>query len=113
MKTLGAVALLLPGLALSMLVLPPPGTDSRERRFCRAWLELSTAERQQVLIDADGREAESDVERACRERARPALRRKIDAECANWTKLMDFEVRAIVDAAWERCHTAPNEPRSN
>lgn len=97
------------GLALLLLaaslVLPPPGTESRGRRFCRAWLELPPGLRQQLLIDADAREATSDAERACRERHRPALRHRLDAECANWPELMDFEVRAIADAAHERCRS--------
>jgi hypothetical protein len=31
------------------------------------------------------------------------VRRKLDAECINWPRLMDFEVRMIVDGVWSAC----------
>jgi hypothetical protein len=72
-----------PALAVgaALLALPPSGTTSRERGFCRRWLALTTPEKVDVLAGE----------------ARPGRRETLDAECRNWPLLMDFEVRAIVD----------------
>ncbi len=92
------------GFALgAVLVLPPPGTTSRSRDFCKTWLALTSGQRQDVLARADVAESRSDGEAACRAGLRPGLRHKLDAECRNWSALMDFEVRAIVDGVLEPC----------
>jgi hypothetical protein len=39
----------------------------------------------------------------CRVGVRSGLRHLLDAECRNWTQLMDFEVRAIVDRVLRPC----------
>ncbi|NNL65587.1 MAG: hypothetical protein HKP30_05045 [Myxococcales bacterium] len=92
------------GLALAAtLMLPPPGTDSRDRAFCDAWLSLLTAERHDVLLDAEAREGGPPPYRECRARLRAPLRHKLDNECKNWRLLMDFEVRIYVDGVLEPC----------
>jgi len=97
-----------PGLLLgAALLLPPPGTASRERGFCSAWLKLTTADRQQVLLDAEARESVAAVDATCRAAARGPLRHLLDAECRNWIRLMDFEVRALVDRILEPCSVRP------
>ncbi len=87
----------------SLLLLPPPGTESRARNFCRAWLAATTPERQQVLIAAEQAEAGGGLDRSCREGLRGGLRHTLDAECSNWSKLMDFEVRQLVDRKLVPC----------
>jgi hypothetical protein len=67
--------------AFALLALPPAGTSSRERGFCRRWLALTKPEKVAVLAADD----------------RTGVRETLDAECRSWPALMDFEVRAIVD----------------
>ena len=86
----------------ALLVLPPPGTTSRERDFCRSWLPLSKSE-QVSLLERDEQQDADPSRRACRERLRAGLRHTIDAECRNWNQLMDFEVRALVERVIEPC----------
>jgi hypothetical protein len=86
-------ALSLAALAAGALALPPAGTTSRERAFCRAWLALPPPAKVDVLA-LDG---------ACHVARGPALRETLDAECRNWARLMDFEVRAIVDRVLATC----------
>lgn len=85
------------------LVLPLPGTEGRGRDFCTAWLALGRGERQDVLRAAEEREAGPAYDAECRAGLRSGLRHTLDAECANWRRLMDFEVRAIVDRVLEPC----------
>jgi hypothetical protein len=85
------------------LVLPVPGSTSRDRGFCRAWLGLPPAGREEVLLRAEAAEARSGWAPACRRGLRPGLRHRLDAECRNWSRLMDLEVRAVVDAVLEPC----------
>ena len=89
------------------LLLPPPGTDSRERGFCPAWLGLTAADQQRVLLAAEARESAAGVEGACRAAARGPLRHLLNTECRNWRQLMDFEVRALVDRMLGPCSTTP------
>lgn len=97
------------GLALAAaLMLPPPGTDSRDRDFCDAWLALATPQRQDVLLRAEAREGGPPEYRECRARLRAPLRHKLDAECRNWRLLMGFEVRIYVDGMLERCAARPD-----
>jgi hypothetical protein len=91
----------------AVLLLPPPGTDSRERGFCSAWLKLTAADRQQVLLTAESSESGAALDAACRAAARGPLRHLLDAECRNWNQLMDFEVRALVDRVLEPCSVRP------
>lgn len=86
----------------ALLLLPAPGTVSRERGFCPAWLRLTAADQMQVLIDAEARE-EIGLDRDCRARSRGSLRHLLNAECRNRSKLMDFEVRDRVDRLLEPC----------
>ena len=85
------------------LVLPPLGTESRSRDFCKAWLGLTTPERHAVVLADERREQVPGPEAACRASLRSALRHKLDAECRNWNRLMDFEVRAVVDGVLAPC----------
>ena len=84
--------------AAVVLAIPSPGTTSRARDFCDAWLALETTGRHAAVARADAIEARGDAETA---RHRDGVRaRVVDAlsgECGNWHLLMDFEVRAIVD----------------
>ena len=85
-------------LTAALLVLPPPGTTSRARNFCDAWLAQHATGRYAAIERADAVEAQGDAEKR---RHRDGVRaRVVDAltnECRNWHLLMDFEVRAIVD----------------
>ncbi len=90
-------------LLAAALLLPAPGTVSRERGFCSAWLMLTAADQMQVLIAAEEREQEAAFDAQCRARARGGLRHLLVAECRNWTKLMDFEVRHLVDRVLAPC----------
>jgi hypothetical protein len=92
----------------AVLVLPPPGTTSRERDFCRSWLALSKSE-QVALLERDEQREANPRRRACRERLRAGLRHTLDAECRNWNQLMDFEVRALVERVIEPCPPAPEQ----
>jgi len=86
--------------------MPPLGTASRSRDFCDAWLGLSRPERHAVVL-ADERLADAQgPEAACRAGLRSALRHQLDTECRNWSQLMDFEVRAIVDRVLRPCSAA-------
>jgi hypothetical protein len=85
--------------AITLLLLPAPGTTSRERRFCGEWLRLPGAERAAVLRDAEAGEADGPWGPQCR----AGLQRTLDAECRNWRALMDFEVRLVVDRVLEDC----------
>ena len=92
------------GLALgAALAIPPAGTESRSRDFCRQWLELSPSQKQDLLVADEPALTDPASEGACCERLRPALRHKPDAECRNWSLLMGFEVRSIVDTVTEPC----------
>jgi hypothetical protein len=85
------------------LVLPPLGTESRSRAFCSEWLRLTTAEKHGVVVAAEGRESGEATSAACRAGLRGAVRHKLDVECRNWSQLMDFEIRAIIDGVLQRC----------
>ena len=92
------------GLVLgASLLLPSPGTTSREREFCGTWLKLTTPERQEVLRAAEVREADAGWDGKCRAGLRSGLRHALDSECRNWKALMGFEVRAVVDRVLEPC----------
>ena len=97
--TLAAAIALLAG----ALALPAPETDSRERDFCRAWLALSAPEKDGVLSAAERDEPASGWDAECRQGMRSGLRRTLDSECRNWSKLMDFEVRLVVDRLLDAC----------
>ncbi len=91
-------------LLASLLVIPEPGTTSRERRFCASWLAASRAQQEAWLDAADARETEGDPEAAaCRRRLRARLAHGLDYECSNRRKLTDVEVRAIVDGLLAPC----------
>ena len=62
-----------------------------------------------MLLEAEQRERALPVDARCRAGRRSGLRHKIDAECRNWSKLMDFEVRMIVDRELEPCVTEARE----
>lgn len=94
------------------LLLPGPGTTSRERDFCREWLSLESPARQSVLIVAETNEADAPWDLSCRTGLRSGLRHLLDTECRNWRQLMDFEVRALVDRVLEPCVVAPPEPKT-
>lgn len=96
---------LLPALLLLALALPAPGTGERGRDFCRDWLAASPLERDAALAASEARDLARDEDtRRCAERLRPRARRALDGECRNWSALMDFEVRQVLDAARAPCH---------
>lgn len=87
-------------------MLPPPGTEARERKFCGQWLRLVDGEKVDLIVDAELREAAaSTVDPVCRTGLRGAVRHKLDSECRNWKQLMSFEVRAIVDGVLKQCES--------
>lgn len=90
-------------LLAATLLLPPPGTVGREREFCSEWLRLSGPQRDAVLLAAEAAERDHRYRAACRAGLRSGLRRMLDSECRNWTQLMDFEVRALVDRVLAPC----------
>ncbi len=91
-------------LLASLLLIPEPGTTSRERRFCAAWLAASRAHQEAWLDAADARETEGDAEAAaCRRRLRARLAHGLDYECRNRRQLSDLEVRAIIDRLVAPC----------
>ncbi len=85
------------------LALPPPGTGSRERRFCPAWSRLAPPAREAVLREAEARESPDGVASRCRAGLRSGLRHTLDWECERWPRLMDFEVRDLVDRVLASC----------
>lgn len=98
--------ILAPALLLgASLLLPPPGTVSRARGFCRDWLALSRPQKQEVLQSAAEREV--GFASSCRQGRAGSLAHTLDQECGNWPKLMDFEVRAYVDRLLEPCRREP------
>ncbi len=95
------------GFALaSSLVLPPPATESRSRAFCGEWLRLSEGAKEDVLQHAARRDAGSPAEARCQTARRAGLRFRLDVECGNWSQLMDFEVRAVVEGVVRSCQSA-------
>ncbi len=100
MKPREHLAVLLLG---TVLLLPALGTTSRERNFCGAWLAQATPAKQQILKAAEQAEKDGPWDLACRAGLRPGLRRLLDAECRNWSPLMDFEVRLLVDRLLAPC----------
>lgn len=85
-------------LLVAALVLPAPGTTSRERAFCDAWSARTVVERFAVVERADRIEAAGDAARLVhRDAVRARVVDAVTAECRNWRLLMDFEVRALVD----------------
>ncbi|MDJ0786695.1 MAG: hypothetical protein QNK05_07780 [Myxococcota bacterium] len=89
---------------LAGLVLPPPGTASRDREFCGEWLALSRAAKQQVLEAAAL--AEPGFDATCRAGRSGPVAHTLDTECTNWPQLMDFEVRAYVDRLLAPCRSS-------
>ena len=87
-------------LLIASLTLPAPGTTSRERGFCRAWLELSAPEKHALL-------KQQTTQPACGHTHRERLRRLLDYECRNWRLLMHFEVRDLVDRVERTCPPGP------
>ncbi len=89
------------------LLIPPPGSDSRGRSFCRQWLELSPSARFETLEQADRAElGEASPALACRAATRSHSLARLDYECRNWRLLMDFEVRHFLDASRAHCAKA-------
>ncbi len=95
-----------PGLADEAL--PPPETESRARGFCADWLGLSETQRHARLLEAERAESGERFVGACRAATRATLRRTLDFECRNWTQLMDFEVRHVVERVLRPCRTEPD-----
>ncbi len=91
----------------TLLVLPPPGTESRARRFCSAWNDLDKGQKQDVIVRAEKAEIAPALEDACRAGLRPALRHTLDFECGNRKRPMDFEIRAVVDGILASCRSEP------
>jgi len=89
------------------LVLPVPGTGSRDRGFCRDWLDLSRPAKHEVLVRAA--EAEPGFDAKCRAGRNGPIAHALDQECTNWSKLMDFEVRAYVDRLLAPCRIQPEK----
>ena len=95
------------GVALS---LPLPGTTSRGRDFCDAWLRQPASAQMRILHEAEAREQSPVFDRNCRAGLRAGLRHRLTSECRNWSALMDFEIRAVVDGLLEPCREKPAGP---
>ncbi len=91
------------------LLLPPPGTGSRERGFCARWLDLGVADREACLLEAERREGEAGWDPRCRARLRGGVRHALTAECRRRRLMREFEVRALVDRILEPCLRAEQE----
>ena len=99
---------LLTGSALAAGALPPPDTESRARGVCAEWLGLSDPQKHGRLLEAERAEPAGRFEPGCREATRATLRRTLDFECRNWTKLMDFEVRHVIERVLAPCRAGPD-----
>ena len=100
---LAAQALGLTAPVLAGEALPPPDTESRARRFCTDWLGLSEPQKHGRLLAAEQSEPTDRFDAECRVATRATLRRTLDFECRNWTQLMDFEVRHVVERVLRPC----------
>lgn len=95
-----------PALALA-LVLTASGAAAPARAgrdFCASWAPLRYAEKYARVAAADRANfpAQPGLKR-CLAGVRPAAIRTLDYECRNWTKLLDFEVRVLLDRVQARC----------
>ena len=90
-----------------VLLLPGPATTSRGRDFCAAWLRLADPAKQVVLRTAETAEMDGPWDLTCRAGMRSGIRHLLDSECSNWTKLMDFEIRTLVDRVLRSCVATP------
>jgi hypothetical protein len=88
--------------------LPAPDTTSRARTFCADWLGQSEPAKHARLLAAEQRERDGRFDPGCRAATRGALRHTLDAECRNWLKLMDFEVRHVVERVLRPCLVPDN-----
>ena len=86
------------------LLIPEAGTTSRARDFCASWLDLTATQRIDQLSRSEARDfGEIAPLRSCVAGLRAATFRRLDYECRNWSGLMDFEVRQILDGAYAPC----------
>lgn len=109
----GLLGLALAAPALADPALPPPDTKSRDRQFCADWLGLSDPQKHGRLMAAEQAEGAGRFDAECRIATRATLRRALDSECRNWTQLMDFEVRHVVERVLRPCRLEGDDERDN